>query len=63
MTHINIATHAPKTLEKLKEIAELSDGAIVNCEGYPTSLSIDIVNEGDVDIVIEMVKEKGLLIL
>jgi hypothetical protein len=63
MKHLNIATYAPGTLQKLYEISDLSDGAIVNGENYPSSLYIEIINDDDVDTIIDMIKEKGLTIL
>jgi hypothetical protein len=63
MVRINISTHTPKTIEKLNEIVELSDGAIVHAEGYPTSLFIELVHEEDFDIIVGMIKESKLTIL
>jgi hypothetical protein len=62
-TKLFISTHIPKTLEKLKEVVELSDGATIGAESYPTSLYIDILVDGDVEIMKEMISEKGLTIL
>jgi hypothetical protein len=63
MKAIAVATYAPRTIEKLNEIAELSDGAVVHSENYPSSLSVDIINDNDYDIIIQMIREKGLVIL
>jgi hypothetical protein len=63
MKSITVATYAPGTLQKLNEIAELSDGSIVHVENYPSSLSVDIINDDDTDIIIAMIREKGLTIL
>ncbi len=63
MTKIYISTHIPRTLEKLKDLVDLSEGAVIGSESYPTSLYIDIIEDGDVEIMKEMIKEKGLIIL
>ena len=62
-TKLFISTHIPKTLEKLNDVVGLSEGATVGSENYPTSLYIDIIEDGDVEIMKEMIAEKGLTIL
>jgi hypothetical protein len=63
MIRINISNHKPGTSKILNEIAELSDGATTGIDNYNHSLFIEIFNESDVEIITDLIKEKGLMII